>query len=835
MAVVVAPAGAAAASWAQPDDPDPPALLSPAPGAASADLPVLSWAPSANAAGYQVEVVHGDPNHPDAGLGCGGATVRLIFVVDCELPPGTYWWHVAATTKTFDTAHGWSSFRAFVKLAGGAGIPVILGPANGAILDLATGLDPLSWTPAPGFGYETELATDSAFAHVFSQGETGSEAPFVRPPTTVIGQAVFWRVRATTAKDGSTHGPWSAARSFTIRWTATPALVGPVDGSAHSTIFLQWQPISGATHYQIQVTDFPDTGFASAGGTTLDRTWIEWDGPWPSDHYRWRFRGLGPNGEATGWSAASTVVHDTSAAAMTQPAAPTLPAPTIMGPHDGATVSSLGETPLAWGPVVGSTGYQVQVLDSGTALTDPAPNDDLVAAPPSLWFANQHANTAYHWRARATGPDGLFGPWSSVRTFSTAPLPAPALTSPANGGAVTNDDLVLAWTGTLGASSTHVEWSQDPGLAGSKSRDVFFSPRAVPDAVLAPGTWYWRIEADQGGVLVPSPIQSFVVADHRGPAGRLFIGTSSYTDQPTVSVANEAEDAVGGVVDFRLSADGSTWQTYPWPTTVTWSLTDPDHGGSAPGRRDVYIEWRDDSGNWSDPVHAWVWYLVPPPADLNAPTEAAPNVVLGIGSIGPNVPLTIAWSATDLEGSAIASYDLEESVDGSAFAPIALASPTSTSISRLVPVGPSRRFRVRATDAAGNTSGWVYGDDVRVGVVQNNSTAIHYLGTWTTVHASSWFGGSARYSTKSRARATLAFSGRGIAFVSKLGPGRGKAWIYIDGTHVATVDLGSSRTSRSRVVFTRQWLAPGAHTIAVKDMSPTGRPRVDVDAFVVQP
>ena len=836
------PVAATNGGWVEPDDPDPPVLLSPASGATSAEYPVLSWAPSANAVGYQAEVIRGEPSQPDAGFYCQTQTVDLVYTPDCGMAPGTYWWRVAATRKPGDTAINYSSYRRFVKLAGASDTPTLLGPANGAVLDLATGLQPMNWTSVPGaYGYELAYATDPAFAHVISQGEIGGGISFIRPPTTNLGQKIYWRVRATTATDASSHGPWSAGRSLTTRWAANPTLIAPADGDTHSTIWLQWAQMTGATHYEIQVTDFPDVSFAAYGGTTVDRPWIEWDGPWPSNHYRWRVRGLGPLNEPSGWSAVRTVVHDPSAGAMPVPTALSLPAVTLTAPANGATIASLGLTPLNWQQVAGATGYQLQVVAAATAFTDPGPTEGLTGAPPSLWFQNQAAGMDYHWRVRAQQPGGTFAPWSAERAFSTAAISPPLLATPGNGATVSNDELVLAWTGGPGASITLVDWSRDPAFPDSGSsgrrpaRDVFHGNRLAPNFNFQPGTWFWRVRASVNGVLVTSGSRSFVVEDHRGPAGRMWIGTGSWTDQPTVPIYSEADDGVGGVIEFRVSPDGSTWETHPFPGGVTWSLTDPAHGGSSPGRRDVWIEWKDEFGNWSDPVKGWVYYLVPPPADLDWPVTTPPTITVAKTTIGSSVPLTIAWTTTDLSGSSIVGLDLQESVEGSTYSPVAVPSPTATSITRLVSTGPNRRYRVRATDAAGNIGRWAYSPDVRVVVAQSSSSAIKYAGTWSTVRGSSWLGGSAKTATRFGAKATLTFSGEGIAWVSKLGATRGRAWVVIDGKHVATVDLYAARTSGPRVVFSKQWASGGRHTITIKLLGTRSRPRVDVDAFVVTP
>ena len=56
----------------------------------------------------------------------------------------------------------------------------------------------------------------------------------------------------------------------------------------------------------------------------------------------------------------------------------------------------------------------------------------------------------------------------------------------------------------------------------------------------------------------------------------------------------------------------------------------------------------------------------------------------------------------------------------------------------------------------------------------------------------------------------------------------------LDNAKVATVDLSSSRTRSRQVVYAANGLSAGvSHTLEVKVLGTSGRPRVDVDAFVV--
>ena len=75
------------------------------------------------------------------------------------------------------------------------------------------------------------------------------------------------------------------------------------------------------------------------------------------------------------------------------------------------------------------------------------------------------------------------------------------------------------------------------------------------------------------------------------------------------------------------------------------------------------------------------------------------------------------------------------------------------------------------------------------------------------------------------------FSGRAVAFVSTKAANRGKAEIWLDGKLLTTLDLRSSTTKYRQIVWTGR-VSPGTHTVSVRVLGTTGRPRVDADAFL---
>jgi hypothetical protein len=74
---------------------------------------------------------------------------------------------------------------------------------------------------------------------------------------------------------------------------------------------------------------------------------------------------------------------------------------------------------------------------------------------------------------------------------------------------------------------------------------------------------------------------------------------------------------------------------------------------------------------------------------------------------------------------------------------------------------------------------------------------------------------------------------RNISWVSRRGPGRGLAQVWVDGTLAATVNLGAQESGGRTVVFSRTWASSGKHTLRIVSLGTVGRPLVEVDAFLV--
>jgi hypothetical protein len=119
-----------------------------------------------------------------------------------------------------------------------------------------------------------------------------------------------------------------------------------------------------------------------------------------------------------------------------------------------------------------------------------------------------------------------------------------------------------------------------------------------------------------------------------------------------------------------------------------------------------------------------------------------------------------------------------------------------------------------------------------VTVAQESSPRIGYRGAWVTASSKSYLGGQAKSTNAAGAKATFRFKGDGIAWVGPIGPTRGKAKVYIDGTLVATVDTYAASFSPARVLFKRTWATVRVRQVTIVASGTAGHPTVALDAFV---
>jgi hypothetical protein len=217
--------------------------------------------------------------------------------------------------------------------------------------------------------------------------------------------------------------------------------------------------------------------------------------------------------------------------------------------------------------------------------------------------------------------------------------------------------------------------------------------------------------------------------------------------------------------------------------------------------------------------------------DRTDPRVSTPRVTLVAGrQLGRRVA-RVSWHGGDAGGSGLARYELQRRRGSGAWHTVELQGVHATSFRFQVSQTASIHFRVRAIDGAGNHSGWKTAATVSGHLVQSGRVALK--GPWRTLAKPAASGGTSRFTVSTGARATFRFTGRSVAIVAPMGPGRGKARIIVDGKRVAVIDLRGSDHSQRRLVWARTWSTAGRHTLRVQPLGTHGRPRVDLDAFLV--
>ena len=216
--------------------------------------------------------------------------------------------------------------------------------------------------------------------------------------------------------------------------------------------------------------------------------------------------------------------------------------------------------------------------------------------------------------------------------------------------------------------------------------------------------------------------------------------------------------------------------------------------------------------------------------DLTRPVTTAPVTRLGAGKLGAGVPVSLSWTGSD-RGWGVASYRLERSVDGGAWHLV--TTTPSRSWTGTAATGHAYRYRVRATDKAGNVGYWTTGTTFRPVIVRDTSTAIAYGGAWAIVPDVTATNGILHATDATSARATYTFTGRDVAWVADRGPTHGSARVYLDGVLVSTVSLTTATETPRTVVFRHHWAVSGTHRVRIVVVGTSGHPTVDVDGFLV--
>ncbi len=204
-----------------------------------------------------------------------------------------------------------------------------------------------------------------------------------------------------------------------------------------------------------------------------------------------------------------------------------------------------------------------------------------------------------------------------------------------------------------------------------------------------------------------------------------------------------------------------------------------------------------------------------------------------VGSIvGSTVSTTLVWPAAADAMSTVANYQVKRRAGSAGWTTVTSAT-TARSLKHTLTIGTGYRFGVAARDVLGNLGAQADAPTTTATLLQDGTSLAKYAGSWSTVSSSSASNGKLHTTTRAGASVEFRTTARAIAVVGRKGPGRGQAKVYVDGVYVQTIDLYRTSIQSRVVVFAKSWSTAGVHTVKVVAVGTTGRPRVDIDAFVI--
>jgi hypothetical protein len=142
--------------------------------------------------------------------------------------------------------------------------------------------------------------------------------------------------------------------------------------------------------------------------------------------------------------------------------------------------------------------------------------------------------------------------------------------------------------------------------------------------------------------------------------------------------------------------------------------------------------------------------------------------------------------------------------------------------------GATTTWRLQGADLAGNTG---------LASVARKPTLVAETkakrsGKWAKAKAGSHLGKAPLATSTKQASLIWTFTGRSVALLAMKGKTAGKAYVYLDGKKVATVDLKAGKTAHRQAVWTRSWASARKHTVKVVVAGTKGRPKVTSDGIV---
>jgi chitodextrinase len=441
--------------------------------------------------------------------------------------------------------------------------------------------------------------------------------------------------------------------------------------------------------------------------------------------YRYRVRAADAAGNLSGYTATqNATTPDTQA-----PTAPT---------GLSAAAASASRIDLAWTAStdnVAVTGYSVERCEGAACM-----NFLEIGTPTGPTFSDigLAAATTYRYRVRAADAAGNLSGYSAIQNAATTDLQPPTDPTGLTATAVSGTQIDLAWTGSsdnVAVANYRVERCQGAGC-------TIFVQVATPtgttfsDTGLQNATRYsYRVRAaDAAGNLSGyTAEQSATTPDTQAPTAPTGL-TATAASQSQIDLAWTASTDNVALAGYRVErCPGATCTNFvqvATPTAASYS----DAGLLAATTYRYRVRAADTAANLSG--YSAIQSATTP--DTQAPTDPSGLSATAVSDSQVN----LAWTGST-DNVALAGYRVERCQDAGCTNFVQIATPTTTTYNNTgLQPATTYRYRVRATDAAGNLSGYTAIQNATTQAASSTLVAAHSFnaGSGATVADASGLG-----------------------------------------------------------------------------------------------
>jgi len=345
--------------------------------------------------------------------------------------------------------------------------PVQVSPANNAALTHYPRQTTLAWQPVTGAtGYQIERAYYGGswvyYPVVTTTGNSNASYTF----NFVGDQRGAWRVTALGTENSAPSSWWYFTYS-TKPALSTPGNLQPVNNSHlvgyPRTTYLSWNPVPGATGYQVERAYYDGTWHAYAVVTREGLQNTSYSFNFVGDQEgRWRVTALGSasfaNSAASSWRYFDWVSSSTR-----------LATPVLVKPSSGTSLIGYPRTTtLVWNPVPGAVGYKIERAYYSSGTWYAYPEATVSGVMTRSYTFNFVGDQPGRWRVTAWGTypfsNSTPSAWRTFTWSSASPLATPVAVSP-----VADIDFYHY------PRTTTVTWNPVPGATGYKVERAFYS------------------------------------------------------------------------------------------------------------------------------------------------------------------------------------------------------------------------------------------------------------------------------------------------------------------------------------------------------------------------